>query len=260
MSRYNFKFGDNWISELGAVSTETPGVEIAQRDVSMIDIPGKDGSDCIDNGRYENVEISRSISLIGRRNFPIQDKAANFISAYAYLQGYQDFEDTDHNDMVTQAVLTNFDEVNRKMRTLHTATLKFSRKPFWYLKSALEFKEPDMTPEKPTISFNNPFPIGSKPLIIIHLTQGDPVSFRYRITANGESINYTYSDVPVDSNHLVVMIDCETKTVTLGEGSYLKYLDVDLPEEFGIGRSEFSLRAGKERVSQVLIAPRWRCL
>ena len=41
MSRYNFKFGDNWISELGVISTETPPIEIAERDCSMIDIPGK---------------------------------------------------------------------------------------------------------------------------------------------------------------------------------------------------------------------------
>ncbi|MBO4506898.1 MAG: hypothetical protein J5728_10770, partial [Lachnospiraceae bacterium] len=138
MGKYDFKFGDYWASELGAVSTKTPGIEIAQRDFDMVQIPGRDGDDYIDNGRYENVNITRSISFIGYQYLSVKDKTANFINTFAYLQGYQTFEDTDHDELVTEAVLTNFNEISRKLRTLNTATLKFSRKPFWFLKNSLE--------------------------------------------------------------------------------------------------------------------------
>ena len=47
MSKYNFKFGDVWLSEFGGVCTEVPPIEIASKDVTLIDIPNKDGSDCI---------------------------------------------------------------------------------------------------------------------------------------------------------------------------------------------------------------------
>lgn len=254
MGRYNFKFGDSWISELGAISTETPGIEIAQRDYELIDIPGKDGADYIDNGRYSNVEFSRSISLIGRKNFPVEDKAANFINNYAYLQGYHPFEDTDHNDMVTEAVLTNFNEINRKLRTLNTATLKFSRKPYWYLKSGLNYREIDLSPEVPIIDFDNPFPVISKPLILITTSPGSPLAFQYKITTvEGES---AYDCIGVSGN-VTLTIDCEKGTAVVGSSVYAPF---DIPDGFGIGRSSFQISSGKNRIASVRIAPRWRCL
>ena len=42
MSKYNFKFGDVWLSEFGGVCTEVPPIEIANKDVTLIDIPNKD--------------------------------------------------------------------------------------------------------------------------------------------------------------------------------------------------------------------------
>ena len=253
MGRYEFKFGDNWISELGAISTETPPVEIAQRDYELIDIPGKDGSDYIDNGRYNNVEFQRSISLIGRKNFPVEDKAATFINAYAYLQGYQSFEDTDHNDMVTEAVLTNFNEINRKLRTLNTATLKFSRKPYWYLKSGLEYREMDLSASLATTSFDNPFLLPSKPLIAFTTTGGSPAFFQYRVITNGVQINYDCPSVPGGET---IIIDCEKCTAIYGSNR-APYI---IPEGFGLGRSTVQIVSGKDRIASARIAPRWRCL
>lgn len=253
MSRYNFKFGDSWISELGAISTETPPVEIAQRDYELIDIPGKDGSDYIDNGRYNNVEFTRSISLIGRKNFPVEDKAANFINTYAYLQGYQPFEDTDHNDMMTEAVLTNFNEINRKLRTLNTATLKFSRKPYWYPKSGLEYREMNLSPATPTLTFDNPFMLPSKPLIVFTTTGGSPAFFQYRVITNGEQKDYDCPSVP---GGMTLIIDCE-KCNAFYNGNRAPF---DIPEGFGIGSSSIQIISAKERIASARIAPRWRCL
>ena len=254
MSRYNFKFGDYWISELGAISTETPSIEIAQRDYELIDIPGKDGSDYIDNGRYNNVEFDRSISLIGRKNFPVEDKVANFISTYAYLQGYHPFEDTDHNDMVTEAVLTNFNEINRKLRTLNSAKLKFSRKPYWYLKSGFEYREMDLSPSVPIMNFDNPFLADSKPIIIFKITEGPQASFQYKVTtADGEK-DYTCLNV---TGNATLTVDCEKGTAVVNAGTYAPF---DVPDGFGVGRSTLQITIGKERIASVRIAPRWRCL
>ena len=70
-------------------------------------------------------------------------KTKNLIKHFAYLQGYQKFEDTDHEGMVTQAVLINLDEVTKNLRTMFTAVLKFSRKPYWKLKSSLNEEKLD---------------------------------------------------------------------------------------------------------------------
>ena len=74
MPKYNFKFGKYWLSEFGAVSAEEPTVEIAQRDISFISIPGKDGDDCIDNKRYSNVEFKRKIVFVGNKDIKAQEK------------------------------------------------------------------------------------------------------------------------------------------------------------------------------------------
>ena len=196
MSKYNFKFGDVWLSEFGGVCTEVPPIEIANKDVTLIDIPNKDGSDCIDNGRYCNVEFTRTVALVGNRISTVQEKAKNLIKHFAYLQGYQDFEDTDHEGMVTQAVLINLDEVTKNLRTMFTAVLKFSRKPYWKLKSSLSEEKLDSTrlADKGVV-LNNPFPSSACPTIRYYFTT-DPHStmattkVNFSFTSNGETITY----------------------------------------------------------------------
>lgn len=261
MGKYDFKFGDYWISELGAVSTEVPGVEIAQRDFELIQIPGKDGDDCIDNGRYENVEFSRSISFIGRQHFPAKDKAANFIDTFAYLQGYQTFEDTDHDELVTEAVLTNFGEINKKLRSLHAATLKFTRKPFWYLKESLIGQSMDLTATTPSLTLNNPFMIGSKPkLIFVFAANQTNVDFTYKVTTGGTSTSYRHHGSVSPHYYQRYIVDCEEEIVR-GETSYGNFVsNDDMPKGFSTGQTTVEITAGKSYLSSVLIAPQWRCL
>ena len=176
MGRYNFKFGDVWLSEFGGVCTEEPPIEIAQRDITLIDIPGKDGSACIDNGRYNNVEFTRTIALVGKRISSAKEKTIQLINSFAYLQGYQPFEDTDHEGMVTEAVLLNLEEVIKNLRTMYTATLKFSRKPYWTLKSSLEEMPLDNTEVSGNgVEIYNPYPTTACPIIRFHL-KTDPHS------------------------------------------------------------------------------------
>lgn len=250
---YNFKFGNNWISEFGAVSTEVPPIEIAQRKGELIQIPGKDGDDYIDNGSYKNVLFSRSISMVGKLGNPVENKVANLINAFAYLQGYQPFEDTDHVNLVTEAVLTNFDDINKKLRKLNECKLNFSRKPFWYLKSGLEYTEMDLSPSMPTITFDNPFMLPSKPLIAFTITGGSPAFFQYRVITNGEQKDYDCASVNGGST---LIIDCEKCNAIIGNIR----APYDIPEGFGIGSSSIQIISAKERIASARIAPRWRCL
>ncbi len=257
---YNFKFGDTWISELGIMSSETPPVEIAQRDFELVKIPGKDGSDYVDNGRYENVEISRSVAMLTRSPFSAKERAASFIDTYAYLQGYQDFEDTDHNDMVTRAVLLNFKEVSRKLRTLHTATLKFSREPYWYLKGTLSPAEIDLSDDVPTVEYHNPYRAESEPIFRFTFTAGGPFVFQYRIITGGVQKDYIYPYLTPPSNSAVLTIDCAEKLIYFGSGDSKTVYTADIPDVFLSGRTVFQLISGKERITKIEIAPRWRCL
>lgn len=267
MSKYNFKFGDVWLSEFGGVCTEVPPIEIASKDVTLIDIPNKDGSDCIDNGRYCNVEFTRTVALVGNRISTVQEKAKNLIKHFAYLQGYQKFEDTDHEGMVTQAVLLNLDEVTKNLRTMFTAVLKFSRKPYWKLKSSLSEEKLNSTLlAGKGVVLNNPFPSSACPIIRYYFAT-DPHStmattkVNFSFSSNGETITYSKPGINFKPTHNILDIDIEEQRAVVHSpgGEIYKYVDVPIPKPISKGTTIFKAVLSKE-TEKVSIFPNWRCL
>lgn len=267
MAKYNFKFGDTWLSEFGAVCTEEPDMEIAQRDVSFIDIPGKDGSDLIDNKRYKNVEFSREIALVGRKVSTANEKAVQLINNFAYLQGYQPFEDTEHNGMVTEAALTNFGEISKKLRTFRTAKLNFTRKPYWYLKESLESKEVTMGTSTTLI---NPYPATACPTIILMINTSPystdtSVNITINVSSTYEGVystkNYAIKNAVANYNYPYIVIDIENQCVFSrnDNGEKYKFSDSDVPMPIGPGKTEITI-SRNGHVKQAWIIPNWRCL
>lgn len=270
MGKYNFKFGDAWLSEFGAVCTDVPSIEMAQRDISFIDIPGKDGSDCIDNKRYKNVDFTRNIALVGRQVSSSNEKAIQLINNYAYLQGYQPFEDTDHEGLVTEAALTNFGDITRSLRTMHTAQLKFSRKPYWYLKESL--KETPLGDEVfgNGVEFINPYPATACPIIRFYLIN-DPNSvgatvrtvFSLSSTYDGvyEKKTYDNNNIAYDATHCILDYDIENRRAFVHNeaGEILNYVDGDVPMPIGPGATLLKVTR-KAEIGSVSIFHRWRCL
>lgn len=271
MPKYNFKFGKFWLSEFGATSAEEPSVEIAQRDITLITVPGKDGKDCVDNRRYDNVEFKRKIAFVGNREFKANDKAAELINNYAYLQGYQDFEDTDHPNMVTQAVLKNFNDVQRKLRTLHTAELAFSRVPFWYLKTSLG--ETPLSVVQLTgngVEVVNPYPASAKPIIRFYMTFSGTaetttcrINYSFTSMVDGVAVEKTYnkSSIRITATHNIVEVDMEKQRTTVQNeaGEIYSYVDAPIPEPLGEGKTIIKVLT-LSKINAVSIIPRWRCL
>lgn len=267
MSRYNFKFGNTWLSEFGAVCTKEPPIEIAKRDYTLIDIPGKDGSDCIDNGRYKNVEFSRTIAMVGRNVSTAQEKAIQLVNNFAYLQGYQTFEDTHHNGLLAEAVLVNFDDVIRNLRTMRTATLKFSRKPYWHLKDALVEQEVTMGT---SITLVNPYPSTACPSIIFKLnTSPHSSDSTTSITITiGTTLNGVYSTKSYQIKNAVgnyyypfIEVDIENQCVFSrnAEGEKYKWADTNIPKPLGPGESVITIPTSSY-FKHAYIVPKWRCL
>ena len=255
---YDFKFGKYWLSELGATSAEEPPVEIAQRDITFISVPGKDGKDCIDNKRYDNVEFKRKIAFVGNGDFKAQEKEINLINHFAYLQGYQDFEDNSHPGLVTEAALRNFNDVQRTLRTLHTAELSFSRKPFWYLKSGLAEMTLDINAlTSDGVEIINPFPAAAKPLSTCRVSLS--------VTANYDGVyeerRISKSSVRITATHHFVVLDLEKQHATVQDenGDIYSYVDMDLPDPIGEGRAIIKIIYQSKTVGLSII-PRWRCL
>ena len=265
MSRYDFKFGESWLSELGGRSTRPPDKEIAQRDGEMVKIPGMDGSVYVDHGSYNNVEISRDISFVGTAVTPVQEKIESCIDGCAYLHGYQPFEDTDHPGMVTEAQLKNFGDITRKLRILHSAVLKFSRKPFWYSKEGLNELEYSYSAAHAGITLTNPYPANTYPLIRAKLnnTAQASVQVDFDIVINGSTLTFNNlrgSQVEQES----IIIDIEKETVyVLGHTSGNKTpLDILINKDYGFfsGNNSISVTRRTASVTALYITPKWRRL
>lgn len=270
MGKYNFRFGDTWLSEFGAVCTEEPTIEIAQRDVSFIDIPGKDGSDCVDNKRYKNVDFTRDIALVGRKVSSANDKAIQLVNNYAYLQGYQPFEDTDHNGLITEAALTNFGDITKSLRTMHTAQLKFTRKPYWYLKESLEEFPLGEDVYNGGVEFINPYPSTACPVIRFYLNTSEhseistaTINFSLASTYDGvyQTKSYETKNLRFDYEHSILDYDIENRRVCVhsSEGQILSFIDTDVPAPIGAGSTVLKItKRGDFKSASIFL--RWRCL
>ena len=253
---YDFTFAGIELSSLHGVTTERPPREVAEYDFELVDIPGRSGSEYIDNKRYKNVPMTRKIGLIQRPATAQDTIVESLIEWLAYSQGYQEFEDSDHPNMVTYAVLTNFAEVQTLLRRYHKATLKFSRVPFWYKKSGLEPISLDLSQLTPRKNLYNPYKIYSEPIITIHTTEGSPTPVYFQLTHNSVTKNYTYPGVSGDVD---MVIDCEEQVLKIVSGGSVTYYNNEIPQSLEQGWTLFEL-TDKQRINSVKITPRWRCL
>ena len=269
MSGYWFKFGDTFSYDLGIIVDGTPNVEIAQRDFEMVNIPGKNGSDYIDNGRYNNVSFARNIALVQKGSSTVAAKINALINAFAYLQGYQPFEDSDHSALMTYAVLTNLGEVSRDLRRLGRATLRFSRQPFWYAKTGLRPIELDSDFMMAGVNIRNMFPADAQPIYKFVLNSGKSNGNYFRLQVGDYIHLYTLGELKyyIDgtTSRRYITFDCENKEIkaqSTEEGGNIAYAAVALPPDlkFGIDTTIKITENYNNCLLSMSITPRWRRL
>lgn len=83
-----------------------------ERDVTLVTIPGRSGQLVMDNGRFENVEVTYSAFIDGRDDGTIRDRIQSFRNAIGALRGYQRLEDTYNPDEYRQALFIGGLEVD----------------------------------------------------------------------------------------------------------------------------------------------------
>lgn len=182
----SFTFNGVSLSSLSGRITEAPFHTVASRDVEQVKIYGQSGDEVIDNQSYNNVPFTVKIAFLPYKTAQTaNDIARAVINWLAPLQGaYYTYTDTWNPGYFTKARLTNFDEVKRELRTLLTATLKFSRVPYWYKNSGtagITFSDQGL--------FVNPEIYPSEP--VLNLTYTGSGTATVRITFNGAPIEIT---------------------------------------------------------------------
>ena len=183
---HDFTFNGISLRSLSGRITEAPFHTVASRDVEQVKIYGQSGDEVIDNQSYNNVPFTVKIAFLPyKTSQTANDLARAVIDWLAPLQGaYYTYTDSWNPGYFTKARLTNFDEVKRELRTLLTATLKFSRVPYWYKNSGtagITFSDQGL--------FVNPEIYPSEP--VLNLTYTGSGTATVRITFNGAPIEIT---------------------------------------------------------------------
>ena len=245
---HDFSFNGVSLRSLGGRITEAPFHTVASRDVEQVKIYGQSGDEVIDNQSYNNVPFTVKIAFITYKTaMTANDIARSVIDWLAPLQGaYYTYTDSWNVGYFTKARLTNFDEVKRELRTLLTATLKFSREPFWYSNDGTQ-----------GLTFNNqgllvnPENYPSEPVLNLTYTGGSTITVR--ITFNGAPIEITMGGTPLN-NQIIDGVQKQHYRVANGEKIYLSRV---VPPDLVPGDNIIAFDT-----SQVIctITPNWRRL
>lgn len=124
-------------SDWGIVASKDNGFDAPERDVSAIEVPGRNGELHIDNGRWRNIDVTYNDCVIER---DFTERFGDFRAFCARQRGYQRLEDTFHPDEYRLADMTQGIKVS-SVGTRYNAgkfDLTFNCKPQRFLKSGEE--------------------------------------------------------------------------------------------------------------------------
>lgn len=131
-----------------------------QRDVELIEIPGRNGAYVHDMGRYSNIEVSYPAGLFGHSESEFAEKISNFRNAICSKKGYQKLTDDYNPDEYRMGVYSSGLDVKPAILRAGEFELKFNCKPQRFLTSG---DTPVSLDSGDTLT--NPTLFESKPLI-----------------------------------------------------------------------------------------------
>ena len=132
----SLSFGGVNSADYGIYITGEGVFNAPKRAVNMVEVPGRNGSIAIDQGHWENIEVTYPAGTFGMDEQEFRTALSNFRNAIASQVGYQRLTDTYHPDEYRMAIYTDGLEV--EPTTYNKAgefELKFNCKPQRWLTS-----------------------------------------------------------------------------------------------------------------------------
>lgn len=133
--------------EFGGVKSSDYGIYVSgegtfnapERDVELIEIPGRNGDFSLDKGRFKNITVTYPAFNYETNLTDFRTRLSDFRNALKSKLGYQRLEDTFHPDEYRMATFVDMIDVNPVMyNTASTIELTFNCKPQRFLKSGEE--------------------------------------------------------------------------------------------------------------------------
>lgn len=191
-----FTFNSQSTTDFGLYVSRKSIYTMPERDVTFVEVPGRDGDVLIDNGRYKNVNISYDIGLNS-----IGTQMPN-IKQWLAQKGYLHLSDSYQTGYYRLANYSSQLDIEEIIKNFGTATVTFNCKPYMYKTSGDTATWYTGTAgDGYSVTITNPESYPSAPLFRI------VGSGTCGITVNGVaiSVNIPAADTRVD-------IDCELQS------------------------------------------------
>lgn len=233
-----------WISGEGSFAAP-------ERDVSVFEVPGKNGTLTIDNGRWKNVQITYPCFMSG--NF-LED-FGTFKSVFLKQTGYKNLRDTYHPDGYRNARLVG--GIKPKTGPYNRSAefnLTFDCWPQFYLDSGtsgVSFTEAGTLSDIPAVSYSRP----TVTIILPTIQEVQATNRTGSVTIGGRTISF--SNLAYAGPTYPLKVNCEKRTITYYEG-------VSVADKFTLNDGDFweitppSVEVSfSGHVKNVIIQPKW---
>ena len=131
-----------------------------ERDIELIEIPGRDGDLVLDNGRFKSVVKTFPCILVPPPKKDVESLVHPIHQWLACDVGYHDLLLEDDREFVYQGIIDNPVTTNKILSHLGKTVISFRLHPIKYLKTSL-IEEPLTN----GMTLTNPFGIEAKPMI-----------------------------------------------------------------------------------------------
>lgn len=247
----------NWFSYNGRDSREFPiyitsknSFDKPERDISIVEVPGRNGDIIIDNGRFKNVKIDYGLKFIveGLTGWENYDFASSYNKISEWLRPtaeYYNLTDSYDPNYYRKACLKSSIKLKQLHYDIGAFNVSFSCKPYRY-----RFDGEDVIQLTSGGTITNPESEYSLPLIRVYSTSNGDVTF----TITTDSGFLTFLVMNVEG---YVDIDSEAMNVYKGSSNYNNnYVHSGFPKLApGENTIEFT-----SNVQSIQITPRWRTL
>lgn len=156
-------YGGKTSREFGVYITGEGVYNAPERDVEMIDIPGRNGAYALDHGRFSNIEIEYPCSIAADNETDYREALSDFRNWLCSQKGYVRLTDDYNPDEYRLAVYKSGLEVSTVQQTAGEFTITFEAKPQRFLTSG----ETAITVQSGD-TVNNPTLFDSSPLLEIN--------------------------------------------------------------------------------------------
>ncbi len=165
---HTFSYDGRRLSDFGAVIAQRPTQVVSVRSVDFSDTPFVSGDELLDNGRYENIELSIKIRAVPAFCFKSFTTFCYELTEWLNTGSeYKIYRDTYNPNYYRLGFVTNISDIVAVYRDVYETTITINCKPFLYSDAGLKTQTFSTTEDNLEIALKNPEKWDSEPVFKI---------------------------------------------------------------------------------------------